>query len=747
MKRGLLRKKKSVAQAMMISYIAIILICVSVIVLISIQYEKALREETENMSGYLFSGVSQSVREVLFDIRELNGQLVEDSDIQFVVNNQQDANFWKYENTISGIETLKRHVTNKKNVDLGFIYLKMSDEILSHHGILSSEVFYDMYFKGSSISYEDWISTLRLNEKETHLTLNYNMNQETISTITLLSPTSAEKNAVCVVMADKRKFLKGLNQDNLDLSDKYDIYVYNSFERLIFSENNTNEDIPHTLSELKTMMQKNKDSVYIVSDMAEASDWYVAIAVSKRTFNVKILFMRFFVLTIFVIALIILTFLVRYLVAKNYRHVKGLMSILDLKPNENEYQSLYSSVRQIIGENKALQKEYNRKNMQIRQIFLSQLIQGDAVLEDCEKYGIDFLQDYFAVIAFYLEDISTLFSEEAKLTTASRKEYLGLIINNVAEEKFATEKMRGYVCEASGLVVCLVNIDNNEKNTLLEVENIAQEALSFINSQFNIELTFSLSGIYSGQNGIERAYSETMEALEYKWRMGIDQPILYSDITFDYSDCLLFDADKENSLVEAIRSGNASWAQSITNQIFDVLEKEGSFSKEYIKYTVSDVLRVVTKTSLPLLEGKASVSEEIMLYQELQNEKLPIIREKICMHIQTVCDEIINRKSDESGSRRQKKIQNVIDFVEKNYHDPSLNVTAIGDYFNMSPFYVSKLFKEEMGVTLIDYLNRCRINKAREMMENTNYSVKHIAEQVGFNHVKTFYRLLKKYME
>lgn len=136
-----------------------------------------------------------------------------------------------------------------------------------------------------------------------------------------------------------------------------------------------------------------------------------------------------------------------------------------------------------------------------------------------------------------------------------------------------------------------------------------------------------------------------------------------------------------------------------------------------------------------------------MLYQELQNEKLPIIREKICMHIQTVCDEIINRKSDESGSRRQKKIQNVIDFVEKNYHDPSLNVTAIGDYFNMSPFYVSKLFKEEMGVTLIDYLNRCRINKAREMMENTNYSVKHIAEQVGFNHVRTFYRLLKKYME
>lgn len=747
MEKSLLNKKKSVARAMLLSYIAVILICMSVIVLISMQYERVLREETENMSRYLFSGVSQSVREVLLDIRELNEQLISNSDIRFVVNNQQDANYWQYENTVSGIERLKNYIGNKKNVDLVFVYLKMSDEVLSQHGILNSEMFYDLYFKGSGISYEDWLSTLRLNERETYLTLKYNREQAIVSTIALLSPMSAEKNAVCVVMADKRNFLSGLNQNNSDLSKEYDIYVYNSYERLIFSEKNTKEDVPHTLAELRQLIQTNKNSVYTVSDMAQVSDWYVAIAVSKRAFNFKILFMRAFVLTIFVIALIILTFLVKYLVSKNYHHVKSLMSILELKPHENEYQTLYSSVRKIMGENKTLQKEYNQKSLQLRQMFLSQLVQGDGVLEDSERYELHLPHPYFAVITFYLEDITKVFSEETKLSTAEKKEYLKFIIRNVFEEKFANEQMRGHVSEADGLIVCLLNIKHNAEDSLQEIKKVADEGLTFINTHFNLDLTFSLSGIYTGQEGIVKAYAETLEALEYKWRMGIGEPLSYNDISFDYSDCLLFDSDKENKLADAIRTGNAAQAQELVNQIFNILQNEGGFSSEYIRYTISDVLRVITKTSAQLFEGATSVETEVMLYQKLQNEKMPVIRETVCRHIEQICEEIKNRKSDVGNNRRHKKIQNVIDFVEKNYQDPSLNVTAIGDHFNMSPFYISKLFKEEMGITLIDYLNRCRINKAREMMENTNYSVKHISEQVGFNHVRTFYRLLKKYME
>ena len=65
----------------------------------------------------------------------------------------------------------------------------------------------------------------------------------------------------------------------------------------------------------------------------------------------------------------------------------------------------------------------------------------------------------------------------------------------------------------------------------------------------------------------------------------------------------------------------------------------------------------------------------------------------------------------------------------------------------MSPYYLSKLFKEETGITLIDYLNGCRIKHAKELMENSDLSSKAIAENVGFNHVRTFYRLLKKHLE
>lgn len=746
MKSFTLCKKKTIAKTLILSYVAVILICMIVVGFVTYRYERILREENENLSYYLFKGVSQSVREILYDIRGLNRQIVDDPSIQSIADHQSEDGYWNSQTALDGIANLKNYTTTRENLDLVFIYLKLSDEVLSSHGILSSDMFYTLYFEDCGISYEDWVATLRGNEKERYINLNFNLEKKCIPAVALLSPLSKDRNAIMSIMVDKNKLLRDFNQ--YDFRNYFDVYIYNTYNRLIIYEKNTpGEEIPNTLSDLLEQRDKNKDVLYCISENGATGEWTVATAVPKRIFSLKIWFMRFFVSVLSVIAAIILVFLIKFSIKRNTAYIKRMTDILNLESQENEYQSLYSSVEQVLCENRMLQREQTQKMKALRHMVLARIIKGYVLpAEEFDKYDLQLYNQFFAVLTFYLEDIQTLFSDTPQLSNGERKESLQFIIQNVFEEKFCGQNMKGYVTEVDGLSVCLINLHRNDEQTLLQIKRIADEGISFINENFGLELTFALSGICEGQNGIADGYIKTLEALEQKKRLGIQESILYNEISFDYSDGYLFDLDKESKLIHAIRSGNAEEAQEIVNQVFRLLESKRNFSTEYIRYIIQDILSAITKTIAEASVGGMNMESELSLCQKLLNEPLEVVHQQINDRLAGICSEIAEHASSKN-TKIQKRVQNVIDYVQSNYYNPSLNVASIGDHFDMSPYYISKLFKEETGVTLIDYLNRYRIQKAKALMESSNLSGKDIAEKVGFNHVRTFYRLLKKHIE
>lgn len=61
--------------------------------------------------------------------------------------------------------------------------------------------------------------------------------------------------------------------------------------------------------------------------------------------------------------------------------------------------------------------------------------------------------------------------------------------------------------------------------------------------------------------------------------------------------------------------------------------------------------------------------------------------------------------------------------------------------------YLSSLFSKEMGVSLTDYVNLCRIHHAQRLLLGTNLPIKSIAEQCGFSDIHYFSRLFKKIVE
>lgn len=744
MKSSLLKSKKSTTKTLVLFYTAIVLVCMIVVGFITIRYESILREEHRKLSRYLFASVSQSVDEVLHDFNSLKRQVLNDEEIQSVVDKQTEFRYWASKNMLNSIDNLKMYVEDQKNVDLLFIYLKLSDEVVSSHGILSSDLFYTMYFKNCGISYEDWLLTLRGIEQEQYLNLNFILNKKSAPAVCNMLPLLHNKDAVLVMMTAKDKVLRNL--ENFELKDKYDVYIYNTYNRLIICEKNTEgEEIPYTVSELENYMNENNDMIFMTS--SEDTDWFLATMVPKKIFNLQIVFMRLFVIILSVIGFVLLSFFIRYNIRKNTAYIKRMSTMLKVEDQENEYQGLYHSVEGILDENRMLQREHTKKTEALRRMMLSRMIKGESVsYSDCEKYGVQFPYQYFAVLTFYVEDIEVLFGDATAMPTTEKYDMMQFIIQNVFEEKCTNNIMHSYVTEVDGQMVCLVNIKDDQESSLLQLKSLADEAIIFLKSHFEPDITFALSEIYNDRSGIAEAYVKTLEVLEYKKRLGIQESLLYKDISFDYSDGYLFNLDRENKLISAIRKGDVSQAQEIVNQVFRLLESKNSFSSEYIRYTVHDILSVITKIRIDLPTNTVTIEEELALYQKLQNKPLLEVHTFINQQIAEVCEGVSERVVDK-GNKNQKLIQKVIDFVKKNYSESSLNVAAIGEHFDMSPYYVSKLFKEEMGITLIDFLNRYRIQKAKEFMETSNLSAKVIAEKVGFNHVRTFYRLLKKHIE
>jgi YesN/AraC family two-component response regulator len=89
-------------------------------------------------------------------------------------------------------------------------------------------------------------------------------------------------------------------------------------------------------------------------------------------------------------------------------------------------------------------------------------------------------------------------------------------------------------------------------------------------------------------------------------------------------------------------------------------------------------------------------------------------------------------------------ISRIMEFITREYQE-SITARVIAHAVNLNETYMQKLFKKEMGITLLEYITRYRISQSIALMRNTNMKFIDIAAQVGFNNRQTFYNSFKEY--
>ena len=96
------------------------------------------------------------------------------------------------------------------------------------------------------------------------------------------------------------------------------------------------------------------------------------------------------------------------------------------------------------------------------------------------------------------------------------------------------------------------------------------------------------------------------------------------------------------------------------------------------------------------------------------------------------------------SSEKSAIVSTLMTFMGDNYMR-TISLDTISKSIYLSPAYISKVFKEEMGVSPINYLIKIRLAKARELLLEGKQSIKSVARSVGYEDVYYFSKLYKKY--
>ncbi len=174
--------------------------------------------------------------------------------------------------------------------------------------------------------------------------------------------------------------------------------------------------------------------------------------------------------------------------------------------------------------------------------------------------------------------------------------------------------------------------------------------------------------------------------------------------------------------------------------LLDKMVKEGKMNAKTLMMFQLDFTEMLSTVS----------GEEGKYMMEIMNspEKLNIFRDstKSVEHMKQFIHLVVsNVKEKEDGVSSKILVERIMLYINEHL-DEELMREDIAKWVNLSPDYMTKLFKNETGITIKEYIIQQKMQMARKLLQTTNLPVSFIASKVGFCNFSHFSFTYKKVM-
>ena len=139
-----------------------------------------------------------------------------------------------------------------------------------------------------------------------------------------------------------------------------------------------------------------------------------------------------------------------------------------------------------------------------------------------------------------------------------------------------------------------------------------------------------------------------------------------------------------------------------------------------------------------LSNGQDSLRQDYLSDMEKMTSDTEIL-EYFTKVLVMICDQ----KRKTAGNEVENTVRKIESYIQKHYKT-SISLGKLAHEFNISPNYISRIFKEQTGNTLTSYVNDLKIQEAKKLLIFTDKKIQEISRSLGYSNEYYFSMSFKK---
>lgn len=733
-----MKKKSRVYLQMFLSYLGILAIPIMIGMIIYLHALHGARAQADRMNDNMLNMVQREMDSKIDEVQKLAVRLAMDDNVQ--IASQVNERFEPKDQFM--MYTLYRDL---KNINLSeqfikdvFVYFNHTQMVAGIQGNMPAKLYYELYYENEAYPLNRFKEYMRESHYMDTLSLPSRGSQSVLFTMTNLCSSAGEKSATIGIAIDLGELKKTM--ESMKWDEQVEILVVNSRNEVIAR---TRESDPVPIMDYNSLEPGNyterhmMNEPYVVSvGQSEKIDWKYVIMIPQTVLERDAReIQQWSVIGLF--CCIIAGFWFSYILTrKNYNPIRGLMELFaghgqgKMSEGQDEYQWLRERIGEFFREHSNAQQLLADNRKKLKNYHLLRLLEYSCDMSEMEsnmeKYDIRLEPDFHAVVLFVLRTD----------TAEGENAFYRFIIRNIFGEKVGAA-FCAEVLEMGERVAAIVNFPDGDDSRLEQLKELIDSTQQVITEKFGFQAAALTGGIHRGWEGIHQSYMEANELVEYVNLLD-DDLILYGDVRntqkkYDYS------MEMEQKIINAIRTGNAEKAGEYISTVFD-RNFEGRISIDVCRCLTFDMMGTLLKGAD---EGGYHEFAEDVDFSNGLLARLPIqeLKKRFCGLAGQICGKILQmqRETDED-KKFSKRIEA---YIGEHFKDPDLNISITAQNFDMTPAYLSSVYKKQTGKSLLDYINTLRIDCAEELL-GRGRSVVEAAQLSGFRDSGAFIRAFKK---
>ena len=273
-----------------------------------------------------------------------------------------------------------------------------------------------------------------------------------------------------------------------------------------------------------------------------------------------------------------------------------------------------------------------------------------------------------------------------------------------------------------------------EKNVDIRL-SVADHLCRELETRYEISIPFYIGRIYEDVMDINRSFLESAAIASDYHMLGNQKVILFEEIGYEEQN-IQYPILEQALFIQCLKQANEEAALKALDNMIGEIEPLKSFV--ITQCLCFDIINITIKT---LDQLKGFELKNVDLKKLITFKSLPEFREKMAGLTIEMCRQFAEFKDSRNNERKSE----ILDYVNCHYGDSSMGLESVADEFGVSSNYLSRFFKQETGCSFIQYVTMIRMDRARELLVNSNKQIKEIVAEIGYIDVANFVRKFKGY--